>query len=36
MSHVECAGAHLDLYRRLLAERRKPAPVRQDPAAMIA
>jgi glycosyltransferase involved in cell wall biosynthesis len=36
MSHVECAGTHLDLYRRLLAERSKPAPVRQDPAAMIA
>jgi len=36
ISHVECAGTHLDLYRRLLTERSKPAAMRQDQAAMIA
>lgn len=36
MSHRECAETHLDLYRRLIAERSRPQPARRDPAAMIA
>nr|MDX3810309.1 glycosyltransferase family 4 protein [Bosea sp. (in: a-proteobacteria)] len=36
LSHRECAQTHLDLYRRLIAERSRPAPARRDPAAMIA
>ena len=36
MSHRECAETHLALYRRLIAERSRPAPARRDAAAMIA
>jgi hypothetical protein len=36
MSHRECAETHLDLYRRLIAERSRPQSARRDPAAMIA
>lgn len=36
MSHVECAQTHLELYRRLIAERRQAQPAGRNAAAMSA